>query len=154
MLYEVITTDTLASIRNKINNANAGTTPTGVTASIVSYGTNDYRLMLTSDTTGEDGIGLQNASVSDIVELFGWKDKSSSIKNSITSGAQSDSFTNSTQDLKTLLGLSTTQSGTIQIMDGNSVYQNVIIDFSTDSVEDIKTAINNASIVGVRNNFV
>jgi len=142
-------TDTLASIRNKINNANAGTTPTGVTASIVSYGTNDYRLMLTSDTTGEDGIGLQNASVSDIVELFGWKDKSSSIKNSITSGAQSDSFTNSTQDLKTLLGLSTTQSGTIQIMDGNSVYQNVIIDFSTDSVEDIKTAINNASIVGV-----
>lgn len=142
-------TDTLASIRNKINNANAGTTPTGVTASIVSYGTNDYRLMLTSDTTGEDGIGLQNASVSDIVELFGWKDKSSSIKNSITSGAQSDSFTNSTQDLKTLLGLSTTQSGTIQIMDGNSVYQNVIIDFSTDSVEDISTAINNASIVGV-----
>ena len=142
-------TDTLASIRNKINNANAGTTPTGVTASIVSYGTNDYRLMLTSDMTGEDGIGLQNASISDIVELFGWKDKSSSIKNSITSGAQSDSFTNSTQDLKTLLGLSTTQSGTIQIMDGNSVYQNVIIDFSTDSVEDIKTAINNATIVGV-----
>ena len=142
-------TDTMASIRNKINNANAGTTPTGVTASIVSYGTNDYRLILTSDTTGEDGIGLQNASVSDIVELFGWKDKSSSIKNSITSGAQSDSFTNSTQDLKTLLGLSTTQSGTIQIMDGNSVYQNVIIDFSTDSVEDIKTAINNATIVGV-----
>ena len=142
-------TDTLASIRNKINNANAGTTPTGVTASIVSYGTNDYRLMLTSDSTGEDGIGLQNASVSDLVEMFGWKDKSSSIKNSITGGAQSDSFTNSTQDLKTLLGLSTTQSGTIQIMDGNSVYQNVIIDFSTDSVEDIKTAINNASIVGV-----
>jgi len=142
-------TDTLASIRDKINNANAGTTPTGVTASIVSYGTNDYRLMLTSDTTGEDGIGLQNASVSDLVELFGWKDKSSSIKNSITSGAQSDRFTNSTQDLKTLLGLSTTQSGTIQIMDGNSVYQNVIIDFSTDSIEDIKTAINNASIVGV-----
>jgi len=115
----------------------------------VSYGTNDYRLMLTSDSTGEDGIGLQNASVSDLVEIFGWKDKSSSIKNSITGGAQSDSFTNSTQDLKTLLGLSTIQSGTIQIMDGNSVYQNVIIDFSTDSVEDIKTAINNASIVGV-----
>ncbi len=34
-------------------------------------------------------------------------------------------------------------------MDGNSVYQNVSIDFSTDSIEDIKTAINNASIAGV-----
>jgi flagellar hook-associated protein 2 len=142
-------TDSLADIRNKINIANAGTNPTGVTASIVSYGSNDYRLMLTSDDTGEDviglqRIGLQNASSSDLLELFGWKDKSSSIKNSITGGAQSDSFSNSTQDVKTLLGLSSTQSGTIQIKGGN-----VSIDFSTDSIEDIKTAINNASIVGV-----
>jgi flagellar hook-associated protein 2 len=137
-------TDSLAGIRDKINNANTGTNPTGVTASIVSYGSNDYRLMLSSDTTGEDGIGLQNGSASDIVELFGWKDNSSSIKNSITGGAQSDSFTNSTQDLKTLLGLSSTQAGTIQI-DG----QNVDIDFSTDSIEAIKTAINTASITGV-----
>jgi len=142
-------TDSLSDVRDKINNANSGTTPVGVSASIVSYGTNDYRLMLTNDTTGEDGIGLQNASASDIVELFGWKDKSSSLKNSITSGSQSDIFSNSTLDVKTLLGLSSTQSGSIQIMDGNSVYQNVSIDFSTDSIEDIKTAINNASIVGV-----
>ena len=142
-------TDSLSDVRNKINNANSGTTPAGVSAGIVSYGTNDYRLMLTNDTTGENGIGLQNASLSDLIELFGWKDKSSSLKNSITGGAQSDSFSNSTQDIKTLLGLSSTQSGTIQIMDGNSAYQNVDIDFSTDSIEDIKTAINNASIVGV-----
>jgi len=142
-------TDSLADVRDRINNANSGSTPSEVTASIVSYGTNDYRLMLTSDNTGEDGIALQNASASDLIEQFGWKDKSSSIKNSITGGAQSDSFSNSTQDVKTLLGLSTTQSGTIQIMDGNSVYQDVSINFSTDSIEDIKTAINNASIVGV-----
>jgi len=142
-------TDSLADIRNKINNANAGTDPTGVTASIVSYGANDYRLLLTSDTTGDDGIGLQNASASNLVELFGWKDSFSSLKTSITGGAQSDCFNDSTQDVKTFLGLSTTQSGTIQIMDGNSVYQNVSIDFSTDSIEDIKTAINNASIIGV-----
>jgi flagellar hook-associated protein 2 len=142
-------TDSLANIRNKINNANAGTDPTGVTASIVSYGANDYRLLLTSDTTGENGIGLQNASASDLVELFGWEDSTSSLKNSITGGAQSDSFNDSTQDVKSILGLSTTQSGTIQIMDGNSVYQNLSIDFSTDSIEDIKTAINSASIAGV-----
>jgi len=142
-------TDSLDDVRDRINNANSGSTPSGVTASIVSYGTNDYRLMLTSDNTGENGIGLQNASTSDLVELFGWKDNSSSLKNSITGGAQSDSFSNSTQDVKIFLGLSSTQSGTIQILDGNSVYQNVSIDFSADSIEDIKTAINNASIVGV-----
>jgi len=32
-------TDDLAAVRDKINNANAGTDPTGVTASIISYGT-------------------------------------------------------------------------------------------------------------------
>jgi flagellar hook-associated protein 2 len=145
----ITATDGLADVRDKINNANAGTSPTGVSASIVSYGVNDYRLMLTSDATGEDGIGLQNASASDLVELFGWKDSAVSLKNSITGGAQSDNFNNSTQDVKTLLGLSTTQSGTIQILDGNSVYQDVSIDFSADSIEDIKTAINAASITGV-----
>jgi flagellar hook-associated protein 2 len=142
-------TDSLADVRDKINNANAGTTASGVSATIISYGANDYRLLLTSDATGKDGIGLQNASASDLVELFGWKDKSSAVKNSITGGAQSDSFSNSTQNVKTLLGLSTTQSGTIQIKDGNGVYQNVSIDLSADSIEDIKNAINAASIQGV-----
>lgn len=137
-------TDSLADVRDKINNANAGTTATGVSATIISYGANDYRLTLTSDATGEYGMGLQNASASDLVELFGWKDKSSTVKNSITGGAQSDSFSNSTQDVKTLLGLSTAQSGTITING-----QGVNIDFSTDSIEDIKNAINAASITGV-----
>ncbi|RLB20545.1 MAG: flagellar hook protein, partial [Deltaproteobacteria bacterium] len=58
----IASTDTLASVRDKINAANAGSNPTGVTASIISYGTNDYRLILTSDSTGSDGMGLQNAS--------------------------------------------------------------------------------------------
>jgi flagellar hook-associated protein 2 len=147
-------TDSLADIRDKINNSNAGSNPTGVTASIVSYGVNDYRLMLTSDDTGEDGMSLQNACASDLLELFGWKDKSASLKNSISGGAQSDSCDNSTQNVKTLFGLSTTQSGTIQIMDGDGEYQIVSIDFSNDSLEDIKTAINDASIVGVSASIV
>jgi len=142
-------TDSLSDVRDKINNANTGSTATGVSASIVSYGTNDYRLMLTSEATGQDGISLQSASSSGLVELFGWKDMSSSLKNSITKGAQSDRFTSSTQDVKTLLGLSTTQSGNIQIKDGSDTYQSVSVDFSSDSLEDIKTAINAASITGV-----
>ena len=63
-------TDTLASLQNKINNANTGTSPTGVTASIVKYGENDYRMTLTSDETGAAGIDLQNGSVPDILSLF------------------------------------------------------------------------------------
>jgi len=142
-------TDGLDDIRNRINNANSGDTPTGVTASIISYGTNDYRLILTSSNTGEDGISLQNGSSNDLVELFGWKDGSSTVKNSITGGAQSDTFSSSTQSIKTLLGLSTTQSGTITING-----QGVLIDLSSDTLEGIKTKINDLALSNVTASIV
>jgi flagellar hook-associated protein 2 len=135
-------TDGLDDIRNKINNANSGTNPTGVTASIISYGSNDYRLVLSSNKTGADGISLSNGSGSDLVQLFGWKDDTASVKNAVTGGAKSDTFSSSTQSIKTLLGLSSSQSSTVRI--GG---QDVTIDLSTDSLEDIKTKIN--SLTGV-----
>jgi flagellar hook-associated protein 2 len=135
-------TDRLVDIRNRINNANSGSDPLGVSASIISYGANDYRLILTSDNTGSDGISLQNGSVNDLAQLFGWKDDGSVIKNSITGGVVSDKFSSSTQAIKTLLGLSSTQSGTIQV-NGTSV----AIDISADSLETIKTKIN--AVAGV-----
>jgi flagellar hook-associated protein 2 len=136
--------DTLSTIRDRINNANAGSTPTGVTASIVNFGPNDYRIILTSDETGTEGISLQNGSVASLVERFGWKDKDVSLKHAITGGAQSDTFSSSTEDIKTLLGLSTTQSAGI-LINGSSIS----LDLSTDSLEDIKNKINAADISGV-----
>ncbi len=50
--------DTLVSVREKINNANGGDGPTGVTAGIVSYSATDNRLILTSDTKGAAGFTL------------------------------------------------------------------------------------------------
>lgn len=137
-------TDTLTSLRDRINNANAGSAPTGVTASIVSYGLNDYRLILTNDETGVEGISLQNGSGPSLVERFGWKNKDVSLKHAITGGAQSDAFTSSTEAIKSLLGLSTAQSGDI-VIDG----QSVSLDLATDSLEDIKNKINAAGISGV-----
>ena len=144
--------DTLTGIKEKINNANSGANPTGVSAAIVTYGANDNRLIITSANTGAQGLGLQNGSAADLVQLLGWKDNTYSLRNSVTGGAQSDGFASSTQSIKELLGLSTTQAGTIQIKNGAGVFKNVIIDLSsdsTDSLEDIKTAINGASIAGV-----
>jgi flagellar hook-associated protein 2 len=137
-------TDTLMSLRDRINNANAGSAPTGVTASIVNYGPNDYRLVLTNDETGAEGISLQNGSASSILENFGWKGNDVSLKNGITGGAQSDLFASSTEALKTLLGLSSTQSGDI-LIDG----QSVSLDLAADSLEGIKNKINAAAIAGV-----
>jgi flagellar hook-associated protein 2 len=44
--------DTLQDVRDRINNANTGATGTGVSASIVSVGTNQQVLVLTADKTG------------------------------------------------------------------------------------------------------
>ena len=54
----VANTDSLADIRTKINNANTGTTPTGVSATILSNGSGGGRLVLTRDTAGASGITL------------------------------------------------------------------------------------------------
>lgn len=54
----VTATDTLEGIRDKINSANTGSTPTGVTATIVKEGTTAGRLVLTKDSSGASGITL------------------------------------------------------------------------------------------------
>ena len=52
----------LAGAANQINNLNSGSDPSEVTASVINFGANDYRLILTSDTTGAKGISLLNGS--------------------------------------------------------------------------------------------
>lgn len=49
----VIATDTLPDIVDRINNANSGETPTGVSASIVSTSDTEHFLVLTADDTGQ-----------------------------------------------------------------------------------------------------
>ncbi len=140
-------TDTLAYVADLINNANSGTNPTGVTASIINYGANDYRLILTSDETGADGISLVNGSASDLVQKFGWKDNQSTVvKNSITGGAQSDRFAAPNLTVQTMLGLSAGEASSGSLTIGGTA---VTIDLAAMSLNDIKDAINNAAISGV-----
>jgi flagellar hook-associated protein 2 len=49
----VTSADTLADLRDRINAADTGASPTGVSASIVSVGTNENYLILTKDATGQ-----------------------------------------------------------------------------------------------------
>ncbi|MHB8770841.1 MAG: flagellar filament capping protein FliD [Syntrophales bacterium] len=137
-------TDTLGEVATSINDLNTGANPSGVTASIVNFGTNDYRLILTSDETGADGISLLNGSAVNLVQAFGWKDnQAATIKNSITLGAQSDRFTSSTAAVGSLLGIAAAESGSVTIGD-----KSVLINLATMSLTDIKTAINTAAPTG------
>jgi len=138
-------TDTLLDVAETINSLNTGTDPSGVTASVVKFGTSDYRLILTSDTTGADGITLKNGATTDLVQRFGWKDGlTATINHSITGGAQGDRFSSSTVAIQSLLGLTTGESADVTIGD-----RTVTINLATMSLTDIKNAINAAAPTGV-----
>lgn len=51
-------TDSLQSVRTKINAAKTGASPTGITATIVSDGGTSGRLVLTRDTAGDGGVSI------------------------------------------------------------------------------------------------
>lgn len=111
---QISSTDSLQDIESNINSLNSSTTPSGVTATIVQDSSNTYRLELTSDTTGASGISLLNGSASDTLGSLGFNGTGTSIKNEVTGGAQSDSFTSSSTGVAALLGISST-SGSVTI---------------------------------------
>ena len=141
-------TDTLLDVRDAINNLNSGSTPTKVTATILTVTVDsDYRLILTSDETGLDKFDLLDASSTAILESGGFDfiTGTMSIKNSVSpDDAATDYFTSATSAVGSLAGLSSAPSGTIQI-NGSGV----VLDLSTMSITDVKTAIDNASIANI-----
>ncbi|MHB8090684.1 MAG: flagellar filament capping protein FliD [Syntrophales bacterium] len=134
----VSASDTLTNLKDNINNANSGANPTGVTAGLVSYGTGDYRLVLTSDHTGAAGIGLLNGGATDILNQFGFTDSSRTAKNHLAGGDRTDRFSSTSISIKSLLGLTTTQTslaGDI-VINGQAVGA---IDLNTDTLSTLQT---------------
>ena len=147
-VVNIASTDTLDDIKDKINGVNTGSSPSNVTANIVQYGTNDYRLVLTNDDTGADGISLLDASSSDILGQLGFVETASDsyeVKNSITGGAQSDRFANSNDSIEDLLDLNTAQSSTtLTIKDASGTdSNNISVNLANDDLNAIALAINN-----------
>ncbi|MBC8432298.1 MAG: flagellar filament capping protein FliD [Desulfobacterales bacterium] len=136
-VVNITATDTLADIEDKINTANTGSSPSNVTASIVQYGTNDYRLVLTSDDTGVDEISILNGSANDILFELGFKDTTRTAKTHIAGGDKSDGFTSTDENIKALLGLSTTQTSLISEIKINGL-DVAAIDLSTDTLNTLK----------------
>lgn len=143
-------TDDLMDIRDKINNLNTGTNATGVAASILTVSSGNYRLILTSDETGEDAFTIFDAS-SDTVDILqnsstkpglGFLDSTTpTIKNYISNGFQSEAFSSSTQAVGSMLGLSSAQDGSVTI--GGVI--NIDINLAQDSLTDIAAEINTES---------
>lgn len=136
----VTTSDTLVDIISAINTANSGSNATGVTATLLSVSDTDKRMILTSDKTGENIFSILDASSGNILQSLGLADSSTAIiKNATSDGAKSDEFSNSETNVKTLLGMTSTLSGTVTI-GGESV----AVDLSSESLTTIATNINAA----------
>ena len=137
----VESSDDLNDIRDKINNLNSGINATGVTASILTASSSNYRLILMSDETGEDAFTIFDASIDTVNILsddLGFTDGTTSVKNYVSNGFQSEAFSSSTQAVGSMLGLSSAQDGSVTI--GNC--DAIAIDLSQDSLTDIAEAIN------------
>jgi|CXWL01.1.fsa_nt_gi flagellar hook-associated protein 2 len=69
----VAVTDTLVTLRDSINALNSGTTPTGVSATILTVAPGDSRLILTSAKSGAAGIALADT-VGTTLQTLGFQD--------------------------------------------------------------------------------
>lgn len=132
---QILTTDSLLSIRDKINDANAGNNPTKVTASILSSGAKVNRMLLTADDSGAAGIDLVDGTAG-LLGTLGFLDGTTQIKHATSSGGESDRFSAKTTAIATLLGTGPVGSQNVTI--GGLV---VAIDLDNDSLSAIATKI-------------
>ncbi len=123
----VAATDTLVDIQTKINAANTGGTPTGVTASITTDGSGGGRLVLAKETSGAAGITITDGTGGMARELGFIDSRTKPISSAVTAAAMA-------------MGLSVTpQPATIKI--GNQV---ITADLAVDSIASIAARINAA----------
>jgi len=138
----IAATDTLSQVRDKINAVNAGASPSGVSAAIISDSSTAFRLVLTSQSTGAAGIDLIDGSQG-IAQQLGWIDNTTTLKHLSSAGAQSDNFTSASATIASLRGLTGTGPQTITV--GG---QSVSIDLGTDSLNSIAAKL--SALTGIQ----
>lgn len=142
---QVESTDSVDDVVAAFNRANTGTGATGVTASVLTTGTDEYHIVLTSDDAGAEGVDLADGSAGALRSL-GFLDSTTEVKNRTSDGAESDTFVSSSSAVATLLGLtSAPASGAVTLQAGAATEFDVTIDLSTMSLSDIADEVNTAA---------
>ena len=131
----VVATDTLSNIRDKINALNAGSSASGVTASVLSTGSTQHRLVLSSDATGAAGIELTDDAAGTLQSL-GVVDSSKSLNVAADGGVQSNKVSSTTAAIATMMGVTMPPPSTIEV--GGRV---ISVDLSVDSLSSIAAKI-------------
>lgn len=131
----LIASDTLASVRDKIAALNSGSNASGVSASILSTGATQHRLVLTSDTTGAKGVELTD-DASGTLQTLGLVDATKTLNVDSSGGAQSYRVSSATAAIATMLGVSWPPPSSIEI--GGRV---IAVDLTVDSLSTIAARI-------------
>lgn len=139
----IASTDSLTSVRDKINAVNSGSNASGVTAAIVTDSSNAQRLVLTSAKTGASGINLVDGAQG-VAQQLGWIDSTSSIKHATSAGAQSDNFASATASIGSQLGLTAAPGAQTVTIAG----QSVSINLATDSLTSLASTF--SAIPGIQ----
>jgi flagellar hook-associated protein 2 len=131
--------DSLNDIVAAINDADAG-----VSASVLTVGEDDHRLVLTATQSGlENAIDLVDANSGGILEQLGLTGSLASTKHAITGGMASDYLSSDSGAVAEAMGLVSGPSGSVTV--GGVA---VAIDLATDSLQSIADRIT-ASVSGV-----
>ncbi|MBL8982426.1 MAG: flagellar filament capping protein FliD [Gemmatimonadetes bacterium] len=141
----VAAADTLAQVRDKINALNAGANATGVTASILTTGSTQHRLILTADQTGARGIELVDDSAGTL-QTLGVTDGTRSLYIGSSGGAETHHVSSATAAVATMLGVSWPPPSTIEI-GGRTITVDLTVDSLSAIAARIAAAGGNASVV-------
>ena len=131
----VVATDTLATVRDKINALNAGTSATGVTASVLSTGATQNRLVIAADLTGASGIELVDDG-GGVLQALGITDGTSALNLAANGGVQTARVSSMTGAIASVLGVTRPPPSTVKI--GGRI---VSVDLSVDSLTSIAARI-------------
>ena len=131
----VAATDTLAQVRDKVNALNAGANATGVTASILTTGSTQHRLILSADQTGARGIELVDDAAGTL-QTLGVTDGSRALFIGSSGGAETHHVSSATAAVATMLGVSWPPPATIEV--GG---RTITVDLSVDSLAAIAAKI-------------
>ena len=137
--FSIKKTDTLADIRNGINALDKG-----VNASLLQVTDNDNRLIISSETQGEEGLIIANVGSTDILGSLGITDGTKGIRKLSGGNVLSSEFNSATATIGSLVGISSNVSGNVAIR-GESFR----INLSKDTLSTIRDEINNLDVSDV-----
>ena len=136
----IAATDSLDDIARVLNTANSGTNRSGASASVIQVGVGQFKLMLTADSSGEEGIDLVDGT-DGLLRSLGFLDGSVAIKHATSNGATSDAYDDKTAAVVALMNLlGPPAAGAVTI--GTTL---VSMDLSVMSLNDVAQAVNDAA---------